>query len=69
MGLVSQLSLASHLAWLIIGLTQGPSWWRVHLSDKMGSSEKDSGWLVGYIIGWHLLPPFGPFQILPVSFW
>ena len=66
--LVPVLSLANHLAWPIFGPTQGPSWWHVHLSAKMDSSEKDSGRLVGYIMGWRLLPPFGPSLILPVSF-
>ena len=40
MGLVSGLALASHLAWPIFGLTQGPSWWRVRLSAKMGIPER-----------------------------
>ena len=34
--------------WLII-LTQGPSWWHVHYSVKIDSSEKDSGRLVGHM--------------------
>ena len=73
MGLVSGLSLANHLAWSIFGLTQCSSWLRTHLSAKahlsakMDSSE-DSGRLVGHIMGWRLLPPFGPSLILPVSF-
>ena len=46
MGLVSGLSLASHLAWPILGLAQGPSWWRPHLSAKMEATAKDSGRLV-----------------------
>ena len=46
MDLVSRLSLASHLAWCIFGLTQGPSQWHAHLSGKMDSSAKDSGRLV-----------------------
>ena len=58
------LSLANHLAWPIFGPTHGPSWWRVPLSAKMDSSKKDSGWLVGYIMGWRLLHPSGPSQIL-----
>ena len=64
MGLVSGLSLAAHLAWPTSGLTQHPSWWRAHLSAKLDSSEEDSGRLVGHIIGWRLLPPFGPSRIL-----
>ena len=68
MELVSGLSLATHLSWPIFSLTQGPSWWRSHLSAKMDSSEKDSGRLVGHIMDWHLLPPFGPSQILLISF-
>ena len=46
MGLISELSLANCLAQPIFGLTQGPSWWPVHLSDKVDSSDKDSGRLV-----------------------
>ena len=58
MELVRRLSLARHLAWPSIGLTQGPSWWHPHISAKMGSGVKDSGNLVGYIMGWHpSLPP------------
>ena len=34
----------------------------------MDSHVKDSGRLVGHTVGWCLLPPFGPSQILPVSF-
>ena len=52
----------------IFGLTQGPSWWCAHLSAKMDSSVSVSGRLAGHIMGWHLLPPFGPSRILPVSF-
>ena len=55
MGLVSGLSLANHLAWPIFGLTQGPSWWRAHLSPKMDSSRKDSGRLVVSSLSWPLL--------------
>ena len=65
MRLVSGLSLASHLAWPIFGLTQGPSWW--HLSAKIDSSKKDFGRLVRHT-DWYLLPPFGPSRILLVSF-
>ena len=50
------------------GLTQGSSWWHWHLPAKMDSHVKDSGRLVGHIMCWWLLPPFGPSQILPVSF-
>ena len=53
----------------IFGLTQGPFWWHLHLSAKMDSSVRVSGRLAGHIMGWHLLLPFGPSQILPVSFW
>ena len=60
--------LINHLTWPIFGLTQGPSWWCMRLSAKMDSSVKDSGRLVGRIVGWHLLPFFGPSWILPVSF-
>ena len=65
MGLVSRLSLDSHLAW---PTTQGPSLWREQLSAKMDSSMKDSGRLVRHIMGWCLLSPSGPSGILPVSF-
>ena len=68
MGLVSGLSLASHLAWPVFGVTQGPSWWHAHLSAKTDSSMKHSGKLAGHIMGWHVLSPSGPFRILPVSF-
>lgn len=34
MGLVSELSLASHLAWPVFDLTQGPSWWFESLSQE-----------------------------------
>ena len=68
MGWVSGLSLANHLAWPILSLTQGPFWWHVHLSAKMDSSSKDSGRLAGRMMGWCLLPPSGPSWILPVSF-
>ena len=67
-GVSSWLSLASHLAWSMFVLTQGPSWWQVNLSAKMDSSAKDSGRLIRHLMGWHLLPAFGPSQILPVSF-
>ena len=67
-GLVSGLSLANHLAWPVSGLTQGPSWRRVHRSGKRGSSEEESGRLAGHIMGWRLLPPLGPSRILPVRF-
>ena len=42
----------------------GPSWWCVHLSAKMKSSVWVSGRLAGHIMGWCLLPPFGPSRIL-----
>ena len=45
------------LAWPNTGLTQGPSWWHSYISAKMGSSVKDSGNLVGCIMGWHPPPP------------
>ena len=66
-GLVSGLSLANHLA-CARSLTQGPSWWHAHLSAKMDSSLSVSGRLAGHIMGWNLLPPFGPSRILPVNF-
>ena len=43
MGWVSRLSPASHLACPTFGPTQGPSWWRTHLSAKMDSSVRVSG--------------------------
>ena len=46
MGLVSGLSLASLLAWPILGLAQDPSWWCPHLSAKMDSSAQDPEMLV-----------------------
>ena len=52
-GLVSGSSLAS-LTWPIFDLTQGPSWWHMHLSVKMDSSAKAPGRLV---ISSLLLPP------------
>ena len=67
MALVSRLSLANHLAWPIFGPTLSPSCWCVHFSAKIVSSAKDSGRLAGHIMGWCLLPPFGPSQILLVS--
>ena len=63
MGLVSWFSLASHLAWPIFGLTQGPSWWYTHLSAKLDSSVRVSGRLVGCMVSSFL---FVPSQILPV---
>ena len=36
-----------------------PSWWPMHLSVKMDSSMKDSGRLMGHIMGWRL-PLFWP---------
>lgn len=61
MELVSRLSLTSRLAWPVLGLTQGPSWWPAHLPAKMHSSAKDPG-EVGC-----LLPPVGLSLILLVS--
>ena len=60
MGLVSGLSLASHLAVPTFGLIQGPSWRHTNLSAKMDSSAKVSGRLAGHIVGWRLLPRFRP---------
>jgi hypothetical protein len=40
--------------WPIFGLTKGPSWWCTHLSNKMDSSMKYSGRLIGHK-DWHLL--------------
>ena len=48
--------------------TPGSFRWCVHLLFKMDSSMKDSGRLVGHIMGWHLLPAFGLSRILLVSF-
>ena len=36
------------------------SWWHEHLSVKIVSSARISGRLAGHIMGWHLLPSFGP---------
>ena len=52
----------------ISGPIQGPSWWCALISVKMVSSAMVSGRLTGHIMGWRLLPPFGPSQILPGSF-
>ena len=41
----------------------GPSWWHEPLSPKV-----DSRRLVGYIMGWRLLPPFGPSQFFQLVF-
>lgn len=43
---------------------QGPSWWCMDCSTKVISSASVSGRWAGHIWGWHLLPPFGPSQIL-----
>ena len=51
--------------WPII-LTQGPSWWYVHISAKMNSSKKDSGRLIGHL-DWSLPSPFDLAQILLVG--
>ena len=47
----------------IFAPVQGPS------SVKMVSSVSVSKRLAGYMVGWRLLPPFGPSQIILVSFW
>ena len=62
MGLVSRLSLASHLDWPIPRLTQGPSWWRTHLSVKMDFSVRASERLAGHIVSSLLL-------LAPPEFW
>ena len=54
MGLVSGVSLANHLAWLILCVVPST------LSVTMDSSAKDPGI-------WSSLPPVGSSQILPVS--
>ena len=68
-GLVLRLSLASHLAWFIFGLTQGPSWWCLHLSAKMDSSESNSGRLVISSLFWPLpnSPNWLPFSAATLS--
>ena len=48
--LVSSLSLASHS-------DPGPSWWQVHRSAKMDSSEEGSGRLAGQM-DWRLSPSY-----------
>ena len=68
MGLVLGLVLANRLAWPICALTQGPSWPCMHLSVKVASRVRASGRWAGHIMGWCLLPPFGPSQILPFVF-
>ena len=68
--LISRLSLASHLAWPICGLTQGPSWWGSYLSPKMDSSKKSPGILAGQYCGGASPPSFWPLQNFPhVRFW
>ena len=52
------------LLMLIVGLIPGPSWWYKHLSVKTVSSARASGRLAEHIMGWHLLPAFGPSRIL-----
>lgn len=55
MELASGLFLASHLPWPALGLAQGPSWGRVHLSAKTDPSTKDLGSLgVSFLL---LAPP------------
>ena len=66
MELVSGLSLASHLAWPIFGLTQCSSWWHARLSAKMDSSVRASGRLAGRIIS--SLLPLAPPKFFLVSF-
>ena len=67
-GVLSGLSLAGHLAWPVFSLTPGPCWWCAHLSAKMNFGSKDSGKLAGHIVGWCLLPPFGPSWVFPFHF-
>ena len=53
----------------IFGLIQGPSWQCSRVSAKINSSVRLSGRLARHFMGWCLLPPFGPSQILLVRFW
>ena len=48
-GSLSRLFLANCLAWPIFDLTQGPSWWLVHLSTKKDSSARASGRWAGLV--------------------
>ena len=48
-GLTFQVVLANCLAWPIFYLTQGPSWWHVHLSTKKDSSARASGRWAGLV--------------------
>lgn len=66
--LVSRLSVASHLVLPKFDLTQGPSWGRMPLSVRVGSSTRVSGRLAGHIMGYCLLALSGPSQILPIGF-
>lgn len=66
MGLISGLSLASHLAWPVLALTQGPSWWCVRLSAKPDSSTKDAGRLVVSSLYWP--PSLAPPKFSPLVF-
>ena len=50
------------------GPIQGPSCWHTHLSVKMFPSTSVLGRLAEHLMGWPLLPPFGPSQIFLVSF-
>ena len=50
----------------IFGPAQGPSRCCQYLSAKLHSIAKFSGRLAEHIMGWRLLPPFGPSWILPV---
>ena len=42
-------------------------WRHMNVLAKMDSRVRASGRLAGHMISWHLLPPFGPSLILPVS--
>ena len=50
------------------GPIQGPSCWHTHLSVKMFPSTSVLGRLAEHLMGWPLLPPFGPSQVFLVSF-
>ena len=66
MGLVSGLSLASHLAWSIFGLTQGPSWGGFSVSDLSSCfnllplSHHGSGLCLPSVLGSERAPPSPP---------
>ena len=64
MGWFSGSSVDSHLVWPMLSPIPDAE----GISDKAHLSSRASGRLE-CIMGWHLLPPFGPSQILPYPYW